>query len=61
MKYSIEPNVVYNFKEMCQILGISDATLRRWIKDAKVPVVQVGRAYKILGSNLIKLMEPPSK
>jgi excisionase family DNA binding protein len=54
----ILPNAVYTLRELCEILHISDATARRWIKDGKIRASRVGRAYRFLGSNLLEALNP---
>jgi excisionase family DNA binding protein len=49
----IRPNAVYTLAEVCQILRISDATARRWLKAGKLRAARVGRAYRVLGSQLL--------
>jgi len=49
----IRPNAVYTLAEVCQILRISDATARRWLKAGKLKGARVGRAYRVLGSHLL--------
>ena len=49
----IRPNAVYTLAEVCQILRISDATERRWLKAGKLRAPRVGRAYRVLGSQLL--------
>ena len=49
----IRPNAVYTLAEVCQILRISDATARRWLKAGKLKGARVERAYRVLGSHLL--------
>jgi excisionase family DNA binding protein len=58
-KLEIRPNAVYTLAEVCQILGVSDATMRRWIKTGKIHAPRVGRAYRLLGSQLLAALEHP--
>ena len=53
----IRPNAVYTLSEVCQILRISDATARRWLKTGKLRAARVGRAYRVLGSQLVDALE----
>ena len=55
----IRPNAVYTLSEVCQILKISDATVRRWLKSGQIRSAKVGRAYRILGSQLLEALEYP--
>jgi excisionase family DNA binding protein len=53
----IRPNAVYTLSEVCQILRISDATARRWLKAGKLRAARVGRAYRVLGSQLLDALD----
>ncbi|HZT09340.1 MAG TPA: helix-turn-helix domain-containing protein [Chloroflexota bacterium] len=53
----IRPNAVYTLAEVCQILRISDATARRWLKAGKLRAARVGRAYRVLGSQLLDALD----
>ncbi|MEA2641999.1 MAG: Helix-turn-helix domain [Chloroflexota bacterium] len=53
----IRANAVYTLSEVCQILKISDATMRRWIKSGKIRAARVGRAYRVLGSQIIEALQ----
>ena len=35
----------FNLKEASEYLGVSSVTLRRWVKDGRVPGYKIGRAY----------------
>jgi excisionase family DNA binding protein len=35
----------FNLKEASEYLGVSAVTLRRWVKDGRVPAYRIGRAY----------------
>jgi len=59
----IRPNAVYTLAEVCQLLRISDATARRQLKSGMLRSARVGRAYRVLGSQLLEALgsgsEPP--
>jgi len=55
----IRPNAVYTLAEVCEILRISDATARRWLKTGKLRSARVGRAYRVLGGQLLEALNPP--
>jgi excisionase family DNA binding protein len=52
----ILPNAVYTLAEVCEILQISDATMRRWLKTGKIRAARVGRAYRVLGNQLLQAL-----
>lgn len=56
----IRPHRVYTLSEVRQIFQVSDATLRRWLKDGKLRSARVGRAYRFLGSQLLEAFEAPA-
>ena len=55
----IQPNAVYTLAEVCEILKISDATMRRWVKEGKVRSAQVGRGYRFMGSQILEALSTP--
>jgi excisionase family DNA binding protein len=55
----IRANAVYTVADVCQILRISDATARRWLKEGKLRSARVGRAYRVLGSQLLDALSVP--
>jgi len=60
----IQPGAVYTLAEACEILQVSEATLRRWLKDGRLPSARIGRGYRFLGSQLLDaltLPEPETK
>ena len=52
----IRPNAVYTLAEVCQLLRISDATARRQLKSGMLRSARVGRAYRVLGSQLLEAL-----
>lgn len=55
------PDGIYTLREVCQILRISEATTRRWIKDGRLRGRKMGRGYRFLGSDLLRcLNDAPS-
>jgi excisionase family DNA binding protein len=55
----IRANAVYTIRDVCQILKVSDATMRRWVKDGKIRGSRVGRAYRFLGSQIVEALLTP--
>lgn len=49
----VRPNAIYTLREVCQLLGVAPGTARRWIKAGRLPAAQIGRAYRVLGSQLL--------
>ncbi|MCE4608698.1 MAG: IS607 family transposase [Caldisphaeraceae archaeon] len=46
----------YNTREVCEILGIANRTLRRWIKEGKVRAVNVDGRWRIPESEIKRLL-----
>jgi len=55
----IRPESIYTLAEVCQLLRISGATVRRWIKSRNIPALRAGRAYRLPGRQLLAALEPP--
>jgi len=46
----------YSTREVCEILGIANRTLRRWIKEGRVRAVNVGGRWRIPESEVRRLL-----
>lgn len=57
MKPEIQPLAIYSLQELCDLLGIADATARRWIKKGKLPTTKVGRQYRVTGRAILQALE----
>jgi len=54
MALHIDPNTAYTLKEIEEGLGIVKVlTLRRWIADGKLRAVKMGRAWVVMGDDLL--------
>ena len=49
----------YSTREVCEILGIANRTLRRWIKEGKVKAVNIGGRWRIPESEVKRLLGHP--
>lgn len=49
----IEPNRIYTFDEVLELLKLSPVTLRKLIRTNKVPATKLGKQYRFLGASLI--------
>jgi excisionase family DNA binding protein len=48
-----EPDDKLTTEEVGQELGVSDATIRRWIRDGRLPAIRVGqRSYRVRRADL---------
>jgi excisionase family DNA binding protein len=54
----IKPNEVYTTKETRNFLKISESTIKRFLKRGIIKAYKVGGQYRILGSEILKLISP---
>ncbi len=54
----IKPNAVYTTQEAQQVLKISDSTMKRLLKKGLIRANKIGKQYRILGHELLKLLSP---
>lgn len=58
MKPSIDKNAVYTPEETRAILKISTSTLTRMIKAGLIRTARVGKQYRIMGKELLRILSP---
>ena len=58
MTEEIKPNAVYTTSETEKILKISNSTLKRLLKKGLLRANKVGKQYRILGLEILKLVSP---
>jgi excisionase family DNA binding protein len=54
----IEPNKIYTTGETREFLKISKSTIKRWLKKGIIRANKIGGRYKILGSEILRLISP---
>ena len=54
----IKPNEVYTTQEAQQLLKVSPSTTMRLIKKGVIRSAKVGKQYRILGKELLRLVSP---
>jgi len=54
----INPNEVYTTEEAQRILKISPSTTMRLIKKGMIRTAKVGKQYRILGKELLRVVSP---
>ena len=54
----IKPNEVYTTQEAQQLLKVSPSTTMRLIKKGIIRTAKVGKQYRILGKELLRLLSP---
>ncbi len=58
MSQEIKPNAVYTMAETEELLKISNSTLKRLLKKGILKANKVGKQYRILGLEILKLVSP---
>ncbi len=53
----IEPNRVYTFDEILEVLKLSPVTLRKLVRNGDIPASKLGKQYRFLGADLLKALE----
>ncbi|MCF7906886.1 helix-turn-helix domain-containing protein [Patescibacteria group bacterium] len=54
----IEPHKIYTTGETREFLKISKSTIKRWLKKGIIRANKIGGRYKILGSEILRLISP---
>lgn len=54
----IKPDKIYTTKETRDFLKISKSTIKRWLKTGILRANKIGGRYKILGSEILRLISP---
>jgi excisionase family DNA binding protein len=57
MNEALSPNRLYTLAEAADYLRVSPATVRRWIKQRRLPARKIGRDYRIEGRQLEETLE----
>ena len=58
MDDEIKPNAVYTTEEAQTFLKISSSTIKRLLKKGLIRANKVGKQYRILGKEIIRLVSP---
>lgn len=54
----IKPNAVYTASEAGSLLRVSDSTIKRLLKKGILRANKVGKQYRILGLEILRLISP---
>lgn len=54
----IKPNEVYTTEETEKLLKISNSTVKRMLKSGLLRANKIGKQYRILGHELLRLVSP---
>lgn len=58
MDQEIKPNIVYTVSETQKLLKVSNSTIKRLLKRGLIRGNKVGRQYRILGREILRLVSP---
>lgn len=58
LESEIKPNAVYTTEETSQLLKISASTMKRLLKKGLIQANKIGRQYRILGKEILRLLSP---
>lgn len=61
MDEEIKPNAVYTTAETQTLLKISSSTMKRLLKRGLLRANKVGRQYRILGKEILRLISPKAE
>ena len=54
----IQENSVYTLKESQELLKISSSTMMRMVKGGLIRAAKVGKQYRIMGKELLRVLSP---
>lgn len=54
----IKPNAVYTVQETQELLKVSNSTIKRMLKNGLIKANKVGKQYRILGKEILRLVSP---
>jgi len=54
----INPNEVYTTAEAEKLLKVSNSTMKRLLKNGLIKASKIGKQYRILGHELLKMLSP---
>ena len=58
MSMEIQPNAVYTTEETQRLLKVSQSTVKRLLKRGLIRANKIGKQYRILGIELLRLLSP---
>lgn len=56
--FVVQPNGIYTTKETEKILRVSPSTMKRLLKRGLIRANKIGRQYRILGKEILRLISP---
>lgn len=61
MDNEIKPYTIYTTNETQQLLKVSKSTIKRLLKGGLLNASKVGRQYRILGKEILRLVSPAAE
>lgn len=61
MNEEIKPNAIYTTNETELLLKISNSTIKRLLKNGILKANKVGKQYRILGKEILRLISPEAE
>lgn len=61
MDHEIKPYSVYTTDETQQLLKVSKSTMKRLLKKGMIRANKLGRQYRILGKEILRLVSPQAE
>lgn len=61
MNQEIKPYSVYTTDEAQQLLKVSKSTMKRFLKNGLIKANKLGRQYRILGKEMLRLVSPQAE
>lgn len=61
MNEEIKPNIIYTTSETEMLLKISNSTIKRLLKNGILRANKVGKQYRILGKEILRLISPEAE
>lgn len=61
VKEEIKPMAIYTTGEAQAILNISNSTIKRLLKKGLIRANKIGRQYRILGKEILRLVSPEAE
>jgi excisionase family DNA binding protein len=61
MDEEIKENSIYTTEETRTLLKVSDSTMKRLLKKGLIKANKIGRQYRILGREILRLVSPEAE
>ncbi|MFA6339033.1 MAG: helix-turn-helix domain-containing protein [Candidatus Paceibacterota bacterium] len=61
MHEEIKSNAIYTTEETQKLLKVSNSTLKRMLKNGLINANKVGKQYRILGKEILRIVSPETE